>query len=176
MNEPLINQAIENFRKVLIDGFSAVASAYQIYKVEAENRENDYPVEFEDFFIDWAQCSWELLVERVVCTPSERLVPYGGGSDYEANEHSHVFFKGAKESHEVICQSLEAPVDVLSGSIVDLDNYQFMEFVALEESWFKVSPPFDYVLFNEIGVFGSAYKQVVVLRSSLKFSVSAYET
>lgn len=48
-------------------------------------------VSFEEYFDDWAQANWELLVERVVCSNNESLVIYGSGSDYEAAAHSRVF-------------------------------------------------------------------------------------
>ena len=74
MNNKLLSQAIENFRQHLLNGFDSFNSAYELYSVEASSRKDEFTEDFVDYFGDWAQSNWELLVERVVCSNNELLM------------------------------------------------------------------------------------------------------
>lgn len=162
MNNDLLPQAIDNFRSNLLCAFDSMTSAYEIYANEANSRENDFAVSFEDYFYDWAQANWELLVERVVCSPNETFVIYGSGSDYEAGIHSRVFFHKAEATHEIICLAKTSAIDSISGAEVDLTRYDFDAFVSVDKEWFDISPPFNYILLTEKEAVGCDYVQVVV--------------
>ena len=89
MSSDLLNSCIDNFIKYLNTNFELVLKSYNSHKSEAQNHEIN-TVTFEEYFDDWAQANWELLVERVVCSYNESLIIYGSGSDYEAAAHSGV--------------------------------------------------------------------------------------
>ena len=116
----------------------------------------------DGYFYDWAQASWELLVERIVCSPNESFVIYGSGSDYEADIHSRVFFHKAEATHEIICLSKSTAIDSISGAEVDLTMFDFDAFVSINEEWFDISPPFNHILLTEKGAVEADYVQVVV--------------
>lgn len=172
MNKALLNSSIENFRRALISGFQQVEWAYSKYEKEAESRENDYSVSFSSFYFDSAQCMWELLVERVVCAPSERLVPYGEGTDYDPNQYSHIFFQKMRESHEVICLPKDKNVtDIISGSVINLNKFSFEYFVTIgQKPHYEIAPPFEHILLNERGKIKN-YRQILIPIHNIQFDV-----
>ena len=172
MNSNLLPKAIDNFRDHLIDGFVSLQSAYNAYKVEAEYRANDFPVSFEDFFHDWAQANWELLVERLICGPAESLVIYGAGSDYEAGAHSRVFFHDLTPTHEVACIGIGETIDVLRSEAFDITVFGFEGFVSLSDGQYDFSPPFDHILLSERQAVGRNYMQVVVPLNQVGWQVN----
>ena len=174
MNEKLLNKSIDNFRQQLTISFPIVDSAYTAYVFGADSRQNQCVESFEDYFHDWAQANWELLVERIVCSSQEGLGIYGSGSDYELATHSRVFFHSLKPTHEVICISQHKVIDVIENELVDLDLYEFECFVSVGAGWFKITPPFDHVLLNERGVYGGGYRQVVIPLEKVEFSIKKH--
>ncbi|KZW99476.1 hypothetical protein JL49_17130 [Pseudoalteromonas luteoviolacea] len=171
MNVELLTPAMENFRNQLVAGFEMIKFAYERYAKEAENRSDDFAVSFDDFFHDWAQSNWELLVERVICNPNESLIIYGTGSDYEADKHSRVFFHNAVPTHEIICVAKTQAIDWISGRVVDLSKFEFDGFVSTSGEWFDVSAPFEHVLLSEKGV-TSNYQQVIVPKEQIEWQVN----
>jgi hypothetical protein len=171
MNFALLPSAIENFRNHLSFGFESVKLAYESYEREANGRSDDFAASFEDFFHDWAQSNWELLVERLVCEPQESLVVYGAGSDYEADKHSRVFFHASKPTHEIACVAKDQSIDWITGEVVDLSNFEFDGFVSINGEWFGIQAPFDNVLFSEKNVTGN-YQQVVIPLEQVKWQIN----
>ncbi|MFM2602022.1 hypothetical protein [Vibrio diabolicus] len=173
MSPEYLNSCINSFISLLNQNFEMVVESYSAHKLKSE-KHGYVLVSFDDYFGDWAQANWELLVERVICSPNESLVIYGSGSDYEAAAHSRVFFQEAKATHEIICNSSYA-IDWISKSEVDLSKFDFESFVSRSGEWFDVCPPFDHVLFTEKGAVGGDYLQVVIPRNQLEFSAQAIE-
>lgn len=173
MNNELLNSCIDNFISMLNLNFDLVNKSYKAHKVECE-KSDSFLVPFSDFFDDWAQANWELLVERVVCAPNESLVIYGSGSDYEAAAHSRVFFQKAQATHEIVCNSSRA-IDWISEKEIDLSKFEFEDFVSVSGEWFDVSPPFDHIHLTEKLAVGGDYAQVVIPRNQIKFSAVAIE-
>ena len=169
MNETQLKPSIENFRQQLNISFSIVESAYQLYV--SASHENETVENFDDFYHDWAQSNWELLVERVICSSLESLSVYGSGSDYELATHSRVFFHSLQPTHEVICVSQNKAIDSIEGECIDLTLYSFEGFVTMRKGWFHISPPFDHVLLSEKGVYGSAYRQAVIPLEQIEFTI-----
>jgi hypothetical protein len=175
MNNDILPQAIDNFKCHLVNSFDSIKLAYNVYENEANSRENDYAVSFDEYFYDWAPASWELLVERVVCSPNESFVIYGPGSDYEADRHCRVFFHEAEATHEIICLSKSSAIDHISGKEVDLTMFNFDAFVSANEGWFDISPPFNHILLTEKGAMGGDYVQVVVPIGQVNFRAQKIE-
>ena len=173
MNIELLNTSIDSFIKFLNQNFNLVSRAYELHKLETE-KSGEFLVPFTDFFDDWAQANWELLVERSVCSSQESLTIYGNGSDYEAAEYSRVFFHKATATHEVICTA-ENAIDWITGEIVDLSKFEFDSFVSVSNDWFEVVAPFDHILMSEKGVAGAGYQQIVIPRNQVKFIAQAIE-
>ncbi|WP_137224158.1 hypothetical protein [Shewanella sp. MEBiC00475] len=174
MNVELPSGAIENFRSHLLSGFSSMKLAYKLYADEAISRDNDFAVSFDDFFHDWAQSNWELLVERVVCSPQESLVVYGRGSDYEVEAHSRVFFQKLKPTHEVICLAKESAIDFLTGASINLSKFDFDGFVSVEGGLYSIDCPLDHILFSEKDSTFD-YKIVIIPIDQIKWSAKAIE-
>jgi hypothetical protein len=173
MNNELLNSCIDNFIGFLRVNFDLIEKSYEAHKLEAEL--NDYfLISFSDYFDDWAQANWELLVERVVCSSKESIEIYGSGSDYEAAAHNRVFFQKAQATHDVVCSS-SCAIDWISKAEIDLSNFQFDCFVSISGEWFQELPPFDHVLLTEKGAVGGDYVQVVIPREQVVFSSQAIE-
>ncbi|WP_096087869.1 hypothetical protein [Agaribacterium haliotis] len=158
MDDQNLQVVIENFRQHLISGFETLQQAYDLSGNE---------VNFEEFYFDWAQSCWELLVERSVTGVNQSLQVYGSGSDYEMDAHSRVFFRSAKPTHEIVAFSDDIVIDCIDGDAVDLSKYELNCFVTMHKGWFENRPPYDCVLLDERGVYGSSYKQVVVKLSQI---------
>jgi len=171
MNEILLHNSIENFRQLLSSSYTGIVSAYKAYELESNSRQNDFADSFDDFFHDWAQSSWELLVERVICSGTDSLKIYGSGSDYEAAAYSRVFFHSLQSTHEVFCISLTKAIDSLTNETVDLSLYSFEGFVTVEQGWFAFAAPFNHVLLNEKNVYGGNYRQVAIPLDQITFKI-----
>ena len=167
MNNRLLNKSINNFVNFLNANFELIVNSYKNHEIEVKGS-NDFLVSFDEFFDDWAQANWELLVERIVCSPNETISVYGSGSDYEAAEYSRVFFHNAKITHEIACISDNAK-DWITGELVDLSKFQFESFVSVTQGWFQVSAPFDHILLSEKEATGSHYQQVVLHKDDVEF-------
>ena len=173
MNNDLLNSCIDDFIKYLNTNFELVLKSYNSHKSEADKNEIN-TVTFDEYFDDWAQANWELLVERVVCSYNESLIIYGSGSDYEAAAHSRVFFHDFSPTHQLICKS-NCAIDWITKKEVDLSQFDFESFVSKVDGYFDVKPPFDHVLFCEKGAVGGNYVQVVIPRAQLTFSMQVIE-
>ncbi|WP_404389399.1 hypothetical protein [Pseudoalteromonas phenolica] len=149
INQELLPLAIENFRSILNSGFSSILASYESYAKEADSRDRDFAVCFDDYFHDWAQSNWELIVERTVCSNESSLVIYGCGSDYEAAAHSRVFFHSIAPTHEITCNKGQLVTDLFTSEGVDLLKYDFEGFVSFRDGIYDLSPPFDHILFTE---------------------------
>ena len=141
MKQNFLNKAINNYRNYLNSSFNTVKIAY--------NSSNHETLSFDDFFHDWAQAAWELLVERIVCNTHESLVIYGSGSDYEQAKHSRVFFHSLEPTHEIICYSNKEVIDSITNEFINISSYEFDGFVAFNMEWFEINKPFDHVLLSE---------------------------
>ena len=170
MNIEFLNSCIANFISFLNANYQLVTQSYEMHNFYARQQEL-FLVPFEEYFDDWAQANWELLVERVVCSDNESLVIYGSGSDYEAAAHSRVFFHNAETTHKIICFAKSTVVDRLSKSEVDLTKFDFDAFVTFDGKLFDMAPPFDHVLLTEQGTVGSSYQQIVIPVEQINFGV-----
>lgn len=170
MNIEFLNSCIANFISYLNINYQLVNQSYEMHKFYAEH-EKLFLVSFEEYFDDWAQANWELLVERVVCSTNESFVIYGSGSDYEAAAHSRVFFHNIEATHKIICIAKSTVVDRLSKSEVDLTKFDFEAFVTFDGRWFNMAPPFDHVLLTEQGAIGGSYQQIVIPVEQINFGV-----
>lgn len=142
-----VTATVLNFRSFLSAGYSCWATAVDLAA------DIDSEIDAASAFYDWAQTSWELLVERVVCITGQSLVVYGPGSDYEEGRHCRVFFHHLLPTHEVACFALrgEAP-DVLTGNVVeDLSTCSFEGFATQSGAWYRETPPFDHALLERDG-------------------------
>lgn len=173
MNNDLLNSCIENFVGFLKVNFNLIEKSYATHKLKAEQN-NYFLVSFSDYFDDWAQANWELLVERVVCSSQESVEIYGSGSDYEAATHSRVFFQKTQATHEIVCNSSRA-IDWIPKTEIDLSNFEFDSFVSISGQWFQELLPFDHILFTEKGAVGSVYIRVVIPRQQVVFSSQVIE-
>lgn len=99
---------------------------------------------------DWAQASWEALVEATF--PFEegrvRLVVYGDGADCNPSSSR---FSAPRElpTHQVRCNPTHDMVlDKLSGNRLRQfqDGYALDRFVSFDGAWFFEKPPFDHAL------------------------------
>jgi hypothetical protein len=99
---------------------------------------------------DWAQASWESIVEAALSAGEIplRLVVYGDGADiYGAS--SRFSDPEAEATHEVRCRPIgNEAVDHLSEMpIADKpDGYTLDRFVTLRGQWYEEAPPFDFAL------------------------------
>ncbi|OAJ93108.1 hypothetical protein [Vibrio bivalvicida] len=150
MDQALFHRTLLSFVENLNRNFEHLNEHFVLYE-EKEKRTNGYADSFEEYFDDWAQANWELLVERVVCRYDEFLVSYGNGSDYESMLHDRVFFHNAEPTHKVVCSSKNEIVDYLSGEIVELSDYEFECFVSAHDKIYSITPPFEHILLSKYG-------------------------
>jgi len=105
-----------------------------------------------EFLSDWAQASWEMLVEAAAASSNGETVylqPYGEGAD--CNEiGSRVWCPGVASTHALHISPLHGLElqDVLTGGAftpppggVPLD-----QFVTPADGWYRSEPPFSHVL------------------------------
>ena len=134
------NQAILAFRDFLNAGFT--------FQEKMNSKKNpDAPMKQVDFFHDWAEANWELLVERMICTTGQFLRVYGYGSDYEEQSHSRVFFQKELVTHEIYCRPKTG--DKVSewgvNRAIKIDDRSFFGFAAGLGNYFEEKPPFNLV-------------------------------
>lgn len=130
-------EAIEAFREMLSLCWT---------RIEAAAARSGDP----SFLDDWAQATWEFLVERAF--PAEArifLEVYGAGADLHGAS-SRVSLPEAVPTHGIYCRPREgaAVLDRLSGLEVELQPEEslFEELVAWDGAWYRSAPPFDHVL------------------------------
>ena len=175
MNPTILETAINNFRQYLIHAYPSFKIAYDIY-ASGENDRNCSTESYEDYFHDWAQAVWELLVERITSNNNESLQIYGSGSDYEGGGYARVFFHDLIPTHEIICIPKDKSIDTIMNEEVDLSRFTFEGFVAKIEGWYEYSTPFDHVLLHEREVYGGGYRQIVVPIDQIKFTIGSYKS
>lgn len=163
MQNNLVSQAIENFRQQLIASFPNIKRAFEL------DRQSLNSDSFADYFNDWAQVSWELLLERVICQSKESLEIYGDGSDYERATHSRVFYTKLLATHKITCQVNQGAIDELTGQIIEASTYDFDRFVDFENDFYTLGPRFDYVLLNDSR--STAHREIVVLVKHVQWLV-----
>lgn len=106
---------------------------------------------------DWAQASWESIVEAVLTIESRRvwLVVYGDGADCHARS-SRFSCPDELPTHQVCCVSSDcvALVDKLSGGAVPRmdDGYALDRFVSVDGGWYHERPPFNHALVEGGGI------------------------
>jgi hypothetical protein len=133
----MIETAIGAFLKCLNASWSAV-------------RELEVSTAQDGLLADWAQASWEALVEGGTTGTAgpTRLVVYGDGADLHPAS-SRFGFPDDLPTHEVRCQPVDTNVvDRLSGKPIlpIAGGYGLDRFVSLNDGWFSEKPPFDHAL------------------------------
>lgn len=109
-----------------------------------------------EYVADWAQASWEMLVEAAVSPNGNTyLEPYGDGADCNS-VGSRVWRPGVSSTHAVHILPRDGGElrDGLTGTMFPLPERGIAidRFVALsEDGWFKPEPPFDHVLVHQNG-------------------------
>jgi hypothetical protein len=129
-----LSSSLQAFRRVLSLGWA---------EVEAAQARSGEPFLTDD----WAQSTWELLVERAF--PAEArifLEPYGAGADCNGAS-SRITFPEAQPTHGVFCfaRSGAAVRDLLSGQPLELPAGGVLldEFVTWDGRWYQRASPFD---------------------------------
>jgi hypothetical protein len=84
----------------------------------------------EQSMYDWCQANWEILVERKVLGINEHLEVYGAGADLYG-QSSRITDISALPTHriKVIGKTRNTVTDMLNNCSIDLDDYNFEEFV-----------------------------------------------
>jgi hypothetical protein len=105
--------------------------------------------DFEDWWCDWTQANWELLVEAAVpWTERVRMEVYGDGADCHPSS-SRVTLPEATATHRLVCvPSGQLPLknELRGSSPHGHSELVFDRFVALDGTWYREAPPFDMVL------------------------------
>lgn len=119
---------------------------------------------------DWAQASWEALVEASIPFKSRqvRLVVYGDGADCHTGS-SRFSSPADAATHQVRCRPIDdMVVDRLSGKPVpgSNDGYALDRFVSFGDAWFFEKPPFDHALIEGGG------REYVVATSRLTWELA----
>jgi len=161
MNQDNLQFSILRFSVFLDSGFASIKSAYDLLSSQVNSPE-EYVVSFDEFFDDWAQANWELLVERAVCGINESLNTYGSGSDYEMGIHSRVFFHDAVSTHHIKCIAGPEAIDHLTKNTIDLSDFEFDSLVSIDQDWYAIKPPFNYALLYKYGEPKKVGENVVV--------------
>ena len=134
----MINGAIERFVALLNAEWTAIATLA---------RDAGRP----ELVGDWAQASWEALVEGALSSelPGIRLVVYGDGADVHPKS-SRFSFENDSATHEVRCVPIAAngATDRLSNDVLVRDDvgYALDRFVAVVGKWYAERPTFDHAL------------------------------
>jgi hypothetical protein len=141
----VLDASLAAFRDVLGGGWVSVGDVATL-----ANRD---PAEFR---ADWAQASWETLVEAAL-SPDGRLVLeiYGDGADCNGAS-SRVWKPDAVATHAIHCHPRTGPtaVDLLTGAAVTFpqDGFLVDRFAChSEDGWYREMPPFDGVLVSASG-------------------------
>ena len=134
----MIKVAIERFVALLNAEWAAVASLAS----DAGRPE---------LLADWAQASWEALVEGALSSelPGIRLVVYGDGADVHPKS-SRFSFENDLATHEVRCVPIAAngATDRISNEVLRNDEvgYALDRFVAVVGKWYAERPTFDHAM------------------------------
>jgi len=147
MDDALLRSAISTFTSLLR------SSWLQIHNLGLAVPGRDA----SEYVADWAQASWEMVVEAAVSSPDQivYLEPYGAGADCN-DIGSRVWQPGVSSTHVVHAVPLngEELCDRLTGDafVVPTDGVAMDQFVTLSENgWYQDVPPFDHVLIHHQG-------------------------
>jgi len=129
-----VTEAISCFQSVLC------AAWPRLLKLIAQDQTNE-------FFDDWAQANWEMLVECSIHPKAQVVLEiYGGGADCN-DPFSRVWRPEAKATHQVHCEAgnKQKMVDVLLGQEIKGPAI-IEELCTIENEWVSKKPPFDHVV------------------------------
>ena len=136
----MIEKAVIQFRKIIIDGWWHIK---ELSENHADFRHN--------VFSDWAQGSWETIVETYLHINCQgiRLAVYGDGADlYPAC--SRISFQDDLPTHAIFCKvkNNRAVFDKITGVAIHADSQEmlFDRFVTIKDGWHYEMPPFDCVM------------------------------
>jgi hypothetical protein len=110
--------------------------------------------EASEYVSDWAQASWEMLVEAAVSPRGDiYLEPYGEGADCN-DVGSRVWRPGMPSTHAVhiVPSQGRELLDNLTGTILTVPaiGLPLDQFVMLSDNgWYRSEPPFDRVLIHQ---------------------------
>lgn len=129
--------------------------------------------EYKGLSADWAQASWEAIVEASLplTSPPIRLEVYGDGADCHSRS-SRFSFPEALPTHAVHCKAVnDFAVDRLSGKPITTGEgcYIFDRFVSVRDGWYFEEAPFDHALLVRGGI------EYVVALSGLEWEVVRIE-
>ncbi len=124
----------------------------------------------EDLINDWLQMNWEVLVERIICSPSEYIEEYWNGAEINGIS-GRVTHPDASATHRIICKSKEGLLvkDQFSGELINPSFFTFEKFVSKGNNKYLDTIPFDHVLLakdNEL---------YLVELSDINFDIIAFE-
>lgn len=105
--------------------------------------------DINNYYEDWLQANWEILVEAKICKPNEFLQLYCNGADCYG-EYSRVTYFDKVPTQKVIGLLVKKPTyDFYNHEqISELTNYTFHCFINVENDIGKNTPPFEYVEFE----------------------------
>jgi hypothetical protein len=135
-----INEAIRIFANFLNDSFTVVKPLL----TDREYTNNESSVD------DWLQANWELLVERKVLRINEYLDVYGAGADFYGGS-SRITDHNALPTYTILVSKIsQRSIDVLNNTQIEIDEFIFERIVGFKEGFYSDTPPFDYVLVNDV--------------------------
>lgn len=104
----------------------------------------------EDFYNDWFQANWELLIERNVLKPQEFLISYGYGADYYGDS-SRILERDCLPTHTIVLKSANQALikDFLNNQTINVDGMEFNQLVAFRDGFYFIEPAFNYVLVED---------------------------
>jgi hypothetical protein len=94
----------------------------------------------EEVLYDWLQASWEMLVESALFYGFKNYLPiYGQGADLGINKSSRVSSPSATPTHKITCTSRDVAYDHLSKARIQINSFEFEEFVSLDGEWYSLN-------------------------------------
>jgi len=116
----------------------------------------------EEMLNNWLQANWEILIESTLTKENEYLEVYGFGADCNG-ESSRVCYPDKLPTRRILCYPTNGKLvkDYLSNENVDIANCDFMGFVSLDDNYYKVKPPFDFVLLSKDSQFLIHFEDVI---------------
>jgi len=127
--------------------------------------------EEEEVLYDWLQASWEMLVESKMFYGTKNYLPiYGQGADLGINNSSRVSSPTVAPTHKVVCSGQQPVYDVLSRNKIDVNNFEFEEFVSLDDDWYSLENTLTHVLISQHD------NEYVVSFDEIDFELREYKT
>lgn len=137
-----INNEIKNFSNFLNNSFEQIYGISQ--KIELERRNIVLADKIENGFLQFA---WEMIVESVLCTGQDSLVPYGDGADFYGRS-SRVTYPDKLATHCIKVHTNNAK-DLLLNKISAEKSLDFIKLVTYNGEYYSQKPPFDFVLCDD---------------------------